>query len=130
LTHGVLWSLGINILLFIGVSKYQPLSIAEQIQTESFFQFNPPQRPDGFNGYSSNITSNTAFSNTLHRNQAPSNQVSTAGLNPSVNPTINALDESHQQAMLVDFNMAQQQTRLNVGDLIALSARINGPQKT
>lgn len=130
LTHGVLWSLGINILLFIGVSKYQPLSIAEQIQTESFFQFNPPQRPDGFNGYSSDITSNTAFNNTLHRNQALSNQASTAGLNPTVNPTINALDESHQQAMLVDFNMAQQQTRLNVGDLIALSARINGPQKT
>ncbi|RYZ88346.1 MAG: hypothetical protein EOO68_26580, partial [Moraxellaceae bacterium] len=104
LTHGVIWSLGINVLLFIMVSKYKPLSIAEQIQTESFFQFNPPPNPDLLSNYASGSASDSAASNHLN--------------------------DSNQHTMLVDFDMAQQQTRLNVGDLIALSARINGLQKT
>lgn len=142
LTHGVLWSLGINVLLFITVSKYKPLSIAEQIQTESFFQFNPPQSPDLFSSYASG--------NTSHHNHALSRQPSITTLNNhlngnlnhtlrsalnstfnnTLNPVAHGLDESNQRSMLVDFDMAQPQTRLNVGDLIALSARINGLQKT
>lgn len=37
LTHGVIWSLGLNTLFFIMVSKRKPPSIAEQIQIETFF---------------------------------------------------------------------------------------------
>jgi len=37
LNHGVFWSLGSNILLYIMISRYRPPSIAEQIQTERFF---------------------------------------------------------------------------------------------
>lgn len=39
LTHGVLWALGLNVSLFIAVSKRKRPSIAEQMQTENFFQF-------------------------------------------------------------------------------------------
>ncbi len=37
LTHGVLWSLGLNIICYIWISKLFRPSIAEQIQAESFF---------------------------------------------------------------------------------------------
>lgn len=39
LTHGVLWSLGLNIVAYIGVSKWFRPSVAEQIQAESFFYY-------------------------------------------------------------------------------------------
>lgn len=39
LTHGVLWSLGLNIVLYIWVSKKYRPSVAEQIQAESFFYY-------------------------------------------------------------------------------------------
>ena len=94
LNHGVIWSLGINLLLFIAVSKYKPLSIAEQIQTENFFQYNP----------SSNLNINAAN-----------------GMRNAPMPAENTL---------VNFDLGEQQTRLTVGDLMALTTRINGPQKT
>jgi Na+/proline symporter/signal transduction histidine kinase len=37
LTHGVIWSLGLNLILFIVISKRQPPSITEQMQAEAFF---------------------------------------------------------------------------------------------
>lgn len=39
LTHGVLWSLGLNIVLYVWVSRIFRPSIAEQIQAESFFYY-------------------------------------------------------------------------------------------
>lgn len=130
LTHGVLWSLGINVLLFIAVSKYKPLSIAEQIQTESFFQFDPTQNSDLFSSYTSGSTLHHLTGSPNH----PLKNALNATFNTTLSPVTNALEQSNhqsnQQSMLVDFDMAQQQTRLNVGDLIALSARINGLQKT
>lgn len=85
LTHGVLWSLGVNLLLYILVPKYKRLSIAEQIQTESFFKH------DVYEDEQSSSSSSTT----------------TASL-----------------------EQLEQQTRLNIDDLIALSSRINGPQRT
>lgn len=41
LTHGVLWSLGLNIVAYIWVSKIFRPSVAEQIQAESFFYYEP-----------------------------------------------------------------------------------------
>lgn len=38
LTHGVLWSLGVNLLLYMLVPRYKPLTIAEQLQAERFFK--------------------------------------------------------------------------------------------
>ena len=92
LTHGVLWSLGLNLLLYILVPKYKRLSIAEQIQAESFFKHDL---------YEEDPSSSASTSTSTNRN-------STAG----------ALEQ------------LEQQTRLNIDDLIALSSRINGPQRT
>ncbi len=39
LTHGVLWSLGLNIILYVWVSRLYRPSVAEQIQAESFFHY-------------------------------------------------------------------------------------------
>ena len=39
LTHGVIWSLGLNIILYIWISRIYRPSIAEQIQAESFFYY-------------------------------------------------------------------------------------------
>ncbi|QBQ17490.1 response regulator [Acinetobacter haemolyticus] len=39
LTHGVLWSLGLNLILYIWISRLYRPSIAEQIQAESFFYY-------------------------------------------------------------------------------------------
>ena len=39
LSHGVLWSLGSNVLLFIAVSRRFRPSVAEQIQAENFFYY-------------------------------------------------------------------------------------------
>ncbi len=36
LTHGVVWALGLNILLYVWVSRIFRPSVAEQIQAESF----------------------------------------------------------------------------------------------
>ena len=121
LTHGVIWSLGINLLLFIVVSKYKPLSIAEQIQTENFFQYNPHQRADSHASQISihpNINSKTNSKMNTHINS--DNDLHNGGRN-ELTPTEN---------MLVNFDLGEQQTRLNVGDLMALTTRINGPEKT
>ncbi len=45
LTHGVMWSLGLNIMLYIWVSKIFRPSIAEQIQAESFFYYETKPLP-------------------------------------------------------------------------------------
>jgi len=45
LTHGVIWSLGLNIILFIWVSHIFRPSIAEQIQAESFFYYETKPLP-------------------------------------------------------------------------------------
>ncbi|AOA59499.1 PAS domain-containing hybrid sensor histidine kinase/response regulator [Acinetobacter larvae] len=45
LTHGVLWSLGLNILAFIWVSRIYRPSVAEQIQAESFFYYQTKPLP-------------------------------------------------------------------------------------
>ena len=45
LTHGVVWSLGLNIILFIWVSRIFRPSIAEQIQAESFFYYETKPLP-------------------------------------------------------------------------------------
>ena len=49
LTHGVIWALGLNILLYIWISRIFRPSIAEQIQAESFFYYEtkplPAQNP-------------------------------------------------------------------------------------
>ncbi|XID74806.1 PAS-domain containing protein [Alkanindiges sp. WGS2144] len=94
LTHGVVWSLGLNLLLFVGVSRYKRLSIAEQIQTENFFQFD---------------------------------------LAPATLPTSTDTSQSNRELAIErsnHFDYGQGHTRLTIGDLIALSARINGSQKT
>ena len=39
LTHGVTWALGLNIILYIWISRIYRPSIAEQIQAESFFYY-------------------------------------------------------------------------------------------
>ncbi len=45
LTHGVIWALGLNILLYIWVSRIFRPSIAEQIQAESFFYYETKPLP-------------------------------------------------------------------------------------
>ena len=45
LTHGVVWALGLNILLYIWVSRVFRPSIAEQIQAESFFYYETKPLP-------------------------------------------------------------------------------------
>ena len=45
LTHGVVWSLGLNIVLYIWVSRIFRPSIAEQIQAESFFYYETKPLP-------------------------------------------------------------------------------------
>ncbi len=135
LTHGVMWSLGLNLLLFIGVSKYKPLSIAEQIQTESFFQFNP-YPSDHVTTHATHHAANhvtpihasSHIINTSSGNRAnPSNSTRS---NTAPLAEVQAKDASQHHHMLVNFDLGEQQTRLNIGDLIALTTRINGPQKT
>ena len=45
LTHGVIWSLGLNLILFIWISHLFRPSIAEQIQAESFFYYETKPLP-------------------------------------------------------------------------------------
>ncbi|WP_151709239.1 hybrid sensor histidine kinase/response regulator [Acinetobacter brisouii] len=45
LTHGVMWSLGLNTILYIWVSKAYRPSVAEQIQAESFFYYETKPLP-------------------------------------------------------------------------------------
>ena len=45
LTHGVIWSLGINILLYVWISRVYRPSVAEQIQAESFFYYEAKPLP-------------------------------------------------------------------------------------
>jgi len=45
LTHGVIWALGLNIILYIWVSRIYRPSIAEQIQAESFFYYETKPLP-------------------------------------------------------------------------------------
>jgi len=45
LTHGVVWSLGLNLLLYIWVSRIFRPSVAEQIQAESFFYYETKPLP-------------------------------------------------------------------------------------
>ncbi|NHB56838.1 hybrid sensor histidine kinase/response regulator [Acinetobacter shaoyimingii] len=45
LTHGVTWSLGLNIILYIWISRIYRPSIAEQIQAESFFYYETKPLP-------------------------------------------------------------------------------------
>ncbi|TCB35227.1 response regulator [Acinetobacter sp. ANC 4910] len=45
LTHGVIWALGLNILLYIWISRIFRPSIAEQIQAESFFYYETKPLP-------------------------------------------------------------------------------------
>lgn len=45
LTHGVLWSLGLNLVLYIWISRLYRPSVAEQIQAESFFYYESKPLP-------------------------------------------------------------------------------------
>ncbi len=45
LTHGVIWALGLNISLYIWISRIYRPSIAEQIQAESFFYYETKPLP-------------------------------------------------------------------------------------
>ncbi|AXY58139.1 response regulator [Acinetobacter chinensis] len=45
LTHGVIWSLGLNIILYIWISRIFRPGIAEQIQAESFFYYETKPLP-------------------------------------------------------------------------------------
>lgn len=45
LTHGVIWSLGLNTILYIWISKIYRPSVAEQIQAESFFYYETKPLP-------------------------------------------------------------------------------------
>ncbi|RZG68390.1 response regulator [Acinetobacter bouvetii] len=45
LTHGVVWALGLNIILYVWVSRIFRPSIAEQIQAESFFYYETKPLP-------------------------------------------------------------------------------------
>ncbi|WOE30986.1 MULTISPECIES: PAS domain-containing hybrid sensor histidine kinase/response regulator [unclassified Acinetobacter] len=54
LTHGVIWSLGLNTILFIWVSKIFRPSIAEQIQAESFFYYETKPLPSQTTTYEVN----------------------------------------------------------------------------
>ena len=45
LTHGVVWSLGLNIAIYIWVSRLYRPSVAEQIQAESFFYYESKPLP-------------------------------------------------------------------------------------
>ena len=45
LTHGVVWALGLNLVLYIWVSKIFRPSVAEQIQAESFFYYETKPLP-------------------------------------------------------------------------------------
>jgi Na+/proline symporter/signal transduction histidine kinase/CheY-like chemotaxis protein len=45
LTHGVLWSLGLNVVSYIWVSRLYRPSVAEQIQAESFFYYESKPLP-------------------------------------------------------------------------------------
>lgn len=102
LTHGVLWSLGLNLLLYIMVPKYKRLSIAEQIQTESFFEHDV---------YADETVS--------------ASNASSSSINNSNNS-----NSSHLNNNAVSLQQLEQQTRLTIDDLIALSSRINGQQRS
>lgn len=45
LTHGVIWSLGLNLFLYIWISRLFRPSVAEQIQAESFFYYETKPLP-------------------------------------------------------------------------------------
>lgn len=45
LSHGVIWSLGLNALFYFWISKLYRPSVAEQIQAESFFYYDNKTRP-------------------------------------------------------------------------------------
>lgn len=45
LTHGVVWSLGLNIILYIWISRLFRPNVAEQIQAESFFYYESKPLP-------------------------------------------------------------------------------------
>ena len=45
LTHGVIWSLGLNLILYIWVSRLYRPNVAEQIQAESFFYYDTKPLP-------------------------------------------------------------------------------------
>ena len=45
LTHGVIWSLGLNIILYVWISRIYRPSVAEQIQAESFFYYQTKPLP-------------------------------------------------------------------------------------
>ncbi len=45
LTHGVIWSLGLNTILYVWISKIYRPSVAEQIQAESFFYYETKPLP-------------------------------------------------------------------------------------
>ena len=45
LTHGVVWALGLNIILYIWISRIFRPSVAEQIQAESFFYYETKPLP-------------------------------------------------------------------------------------
>ena len=45
LTHGVIWALGLNIILYIWISRIYRPSVAEQIQAESFFYYETKPLP-------------------------------------------------------------------------------------
>lgn len=89
ITHGVLWSLGCNLLTFILVSKRKRPSVAEQIQTEKFFQ---------------------------HSSSMPDWSYQTTQPAPQFNNLMITKD--------------QPTTRLSIGDLVALTSRINGQEET
>ncbi|MFU8926669.1 PAS-domain containing protein [Acinetobacter puyangensis] len=61
LTHGVIWSLGANILCFYGFSRRYRPSVAEQIQAESFFFYDTKPLPT---------------QSSLHDGHIPSEQIS------------------------------------------------------
>ncbi|MFG0748917.1 PAS-domain containing protein [Acinetobacter ursingii] len=45
LTHGVIWALGLNIILYVWISRIYRPSVAEQIQAESFFYYETKPLP-------------------------------------------------------------------------------------
>ena len=61
LTHGVMWSLGLNIICYIWGSRLYRPSVAEQIQAESFFYYESKPLPSA--------KSNTHLTD-LHQNAA------------------------------------------------------------
>ncbi|KAA8733123.1 response regulator [Acinetobacter qingfengensis] len=61
LTHGVMWSLGLNILCFYFFSRHYRPSVAEQIQAESFFFYDTKPLPT---------------QNSVHNDHIPTEQIS------------------------------------------------------